>query len=397
MPDAKTWILTDVDAQIWRDEFEILLRNLNLPAAHGAAVRKKTLHGGLSDGVDLIEIDNGELCISVLPTRGMGIWKGRYRGLELGWKSPARGPVHPKFVNLQDRGGLGWLTGFDEMIVRCGLDSSGAPTTDVVPNNMGVPSEVELTLHGKIANTPASRVEVHIAPGDTPEISVVGEVYEASLFYPGLRLRSTISTRCGSNAFTIVDEVTNLKGVEAEMELLYHCNYGAPFLEAGAHLEVPTRLVAPRDSRAVEDIDTYAEYLPPTPGYVEQVYWYEPLADESGNTLAMLRNAAADKAVVVRFNTGALPTFTQWKNTASEGDGYVTGLEPGTDYPNSKTFERQQGRLIKMAPGATYRTEITMEVHDAAKGVAAVQEEIAAIQQSAELIVYREPLGTHSS
>jgi len=397
MADSNTWILTDTETHVWHDQFEILLRNLNLPAANRAAVRKKTLRGGLSDGVDLIEIDNGELSLSVLPTRGMGIWKGHYRDLELGWQSPARGPVHPQFVNLQDRGGLGWLAGFDEMIVRCGLDSNGSPTTDVVPNNMGEPSEVDLTLHGKIANIPASRVEVHITPDDPPQITVVGEVYEASLFCPGLRLRSTVSTRCGSNAFTIVDEISNLKGTDSEMELLYHCNFGAPFLEAGAHIEIPASLVAPRDARAVEGIDTYNQYLAPTPGYVEQVYWYEPLADATGNTLAMLRNATADKAVVIRFNTAELPSFTQWKNTAAQGDGYVTGLEPGTDYPNSKPFERQQGRLVKMPPGATYRSEITLEVHDTAPGVAAVQQEIATIQQNAELTVHQEPLNTHSS
>ncbi len=396
MAESKTWILTDTDAHVWHDHFEILLRNLNLPAANRAAVRKKTLRGGLSDGVDLVEIDNGELSLSVLPTRGMGIWKGQYRDLELGWQSPAKGPVNPQFVNLGERGGLGWLAGFDEMIVRCGLDSNGAPTTDVVPNNMGEPAEVELTLHGKIANIPASRVEVHITPGDPPQIAVVGEVCEASLFCPGLRLRSTVSTRCGSNAFTLVDEVSNLKATPSEMELLYHCNFGAPFLEEGSHLETPATLVAPRDPRAVEGINTYAQYLAPTPGYVEQVYWYEPLADGEGNTLAMLRNAAADKAVAIRFNTNQLPCFTQWKNTAAQSDGYVTGLEPGTDYPNTKTFERQQGRLVTLPPGATYRSEITLEIHDSATAVAAVQQEIAQIQQTAALTVHREPLNTLS-
>ena len=63
--------------------------------------------------IDLIEVDNGALAYAVLPTRGMGLWQGNYRGLNLGWKAPVHGPVHPRHVNTADRGGIGWLTGFD--------------------------------------------------------------------------------------------------------------------------------------------------------------------------------------------------------------------------------------------------------------------------------------------
>ncbi|MFH1569194.1 MAG: aldose 1-epimerase family protein [Gemmatimonadota bacterium] len=389
MAEPRSYVLTDAEHRVWVDSLELSGREIG---AADAAVRKVTLRGGLGDGVDAIEVNNGELSFTVLPTRGMGIWKGRYRGLELGWRAPIPGPVHPKFVNLQDRGGLGWISGFDEVIVRCGLDSNGAPTTDIVPNNMGVPSEVELTLHGRIANLPASRVEVQVLPGDPPEIVVLGDVYEATLFFPCLHLHTAISTRCGSNTFTIMDSVTNLKATEAEMELLYHCNFGPPFLGAGSRLEIPARMVAPRDPRAVEGIADYATYLGPTAGYVEQAYWFEPLARASGNTLALLRTATGDRGVAVRFNTRELPAFTQWKNTAAVSDGYVTGLEPGTDYPNTKTFERQQGRVVRLAPGEIRTAHLTIEVCDTATGVEGLRDEIAAIQGDVPLIVHPQPL-----
>ena len=154
MAEAKTWVLTDADTRTWVESIEIGPADLGLPD-EGWSIRKTTLRGGVSDGVDIIEVDNGALSFSVLPTRGMGIWKGAYKGLDVAWNSPVKGPVHPALVDLQDRGGLGWLGGFDEVVARCGLDSTGAPGTDVVPNNMGVPTEVALTLHGKIANIPA--------------------------------------------------------------------------------------------------------------------------------------------------------------------------------------------------------------------------------------------------
>lgn len=394
MSHAMSWVLTDAATRVWVDSFSLLARDLGL--GQGWSIRKQTLRGGLSDGVDLIEVDNGALSFSLLPTRGMGLWRGAYHGLDIGWASPARGPVHPKFVNLQERGGLGWLAGFDEAIVRCGLDSTGAPGKDVVLNNMGVPSEVELTLHGKIANLPAARVEVRVVPGDPPELMVIGEVYESALFCPGYRLVSTYTTRAGSNSVHIVDEVTNLRAVPAEMELLYHCNFGAPFLDAGAKLVTAARLVAPRDPRAVEGIAAYDTYLGPTAGYIEQAYWYDLLAAEDGAALAMLRNAAGDRGLALRFNKRELPAFAQWKNTAAMVDGYVTGLEPATDFPNTKSFERRQGRVVGLAPGATYRVGLTLEVHDTAVGVAGVEAEAAALQRTAPRVVHPQPLATYS-
>ena len=198
------------------------------------SIQKRTLRGGLRDGVDIIEIDNGSMQFSILPTRGMSIWRGACQGTFLGWQSPIQGPVNPKFVNELDRGSLGWLQGFDEWIVRCGLDSNGSPGTDVIIDNNGNPAEVDLTLHGKIANLPAHYVEIQIIENDPPELVVIGHVDESMLFSPQLRMVSTIRTQIGSNRLTITDEIINIRSTPVELELLYHCNFGAPFLEEGA-------------------------------------------------------------------------------------------------------------------------------------------------------------------
>ena len=389
--ECKSWILTDTDNRISVGDFEIGPKQLGLPEDCRWSIRSSTLQGGLSSGVEIVEIDNGEFRFSVLPTRGMGIWRAHYRALRIGWDSPVKGPVNPQHVNILERGGLGWVTGFDEMMVRCGLASHGEPCKDVIPNNMGVPTEVDLTLHGKIANIPASFVQVEVCPGVPPELAVIGEVYEAALFFPQYRLRTRISTRVGSNAFTIADEVTNLAAVEAELELLYHYNFGSPFLEEGSRLVVPARVVAPRAALDAAEIDQCHTYLGPTAGYVERAYWYELFAREDASTAAMLRNAAGDRAIVLRFSTEELPSFTQWKNTAAQNDGYVTGLEPGTDYPNARTFEREQGRVKKLAPGQTHHSTVTLEVHDSSSAVRAVESEIAAIQGNRQKVVYTQP------
>ena len=74
----------------------------------------------------------------------------------------------------------------------------------------------------------------------------------------------------------------------------------------------------------------------------------------------------------------------------------MTGLEPGTDYPNAKSFERDKGRVVKMAAGETYGATLVVEVQDSVRGVDAVEEEIDAIQESGQRVVHGEPISEYS-
>src|SRR5205823_2992404 len=140
-------------------------------------------------------------------------------------------------------------------------------------------------------------------------------------------------------------------------------------LEAGSRLVAPIRQIAPLTARAAEAIDTYDTYSSPCQGFTEQVYAYDLLGDSHGRTLVMLYNAAADRGLAMRFNRQELPCFTLWRNTAAVEDGYVTGLEPGTNYPNLKTFERKQGRVKVLPPGGRWECRWTLEVCDSSAGV----------------------------
>ena len=396
MTRTKSWTLTDVAGDLWIDSFSAGNDDLRLATPHDWSVRKRTLRGGLRDGVDVIEVHNGALSFSVLPTRGMGLWRGAYRGQFLGWRSPVRGPVHPQFVNLADHGGLGWLTGFDEWLVRCGLASNGPPGEDVVTHKDGRTTRTPLTLHGRIANRPAHFVEVRVGLDPPFEISVVGHVAEAGLFLPHLHLTTTTTTVPGSNRVVVHDVVENRAARPAEMQMLYHVNVGPPFLEAGSRVVAPIREMAPLTKRAAEGIDTYETYAGPTTGYAEQVYAYDLLTDGHSRTLALLSNATADRGLVVRFGQRELPCFVVWKNTAAVEDGYVTGLEPSTNYPNLKTFERQQGRVRVLPPGGRWEATVALDVFDTREGVAGALAEVAKLQAQAPAKVHRTPQGRFS-
>ena len=378
-------------------EFPALTLNGRVPGDNenlAWSVRTRTLRGGLQEGVQVIEVDNGRLSFAVLPTRGMGILKGQCGSVRLGWDSPVKDPVHPGFVNLEERGGLGWLKGFNEWFVRCGLNSMGAPGEDTVLDYSGNPYTVPLTLHGKIANLPARSVSLEITDR---AITIRGEVDETMMFGPALRLNTEIRTELGSGGMTITDTVTNLGDNPVEHQMLYHINYGSPLLEEGSRMLAPFKQVAPRDPRSAEGIETFDRYGASEPGFVEQAYLYELAGTpDKRQTLTLLRNAAGDQASLLRFSLEDFPCFTLWKNTAGTSDGYVTGMEPATNYPNNRNFERKQNRVITLAGGESRTTEIRVETLEGKQAVQAAESEIDALQQTADAKVHSHPVSGFS-
>ena len=86
---VKTLVLTDAKAGIQLDPGELRpVAELILQGSPDWSIRWRTLRGGLSEGIFAVEVDNGDLALTILPTRGMGIWKGRFHDLPLEWKSP---------------------------------------------------------------------------------------------------------------------------------------------------------------------------------------------------------------------------------------------------------------------------------------------------------------------
>lgn len=377
-------VLTDVDAGLHRERGELRpSAGLTLAGSPDWSIRWQTLRGGVSEGVSVVELNSGGLSLTVLPTRGMGIWRGRFHDLPLEWKSPVERPVHPAFVNLQDRGGLGWLHGFNELLCRCGLGFMGPPGDD---------GGEKLTLHGRIANIPAHRVEARVDTSGDGSLELIGVVDECSMFGPRWRLTSTLRIVAGSGRCEIIDEVTNLGGQPQELSLLYHINVGRPFLEPLATYAVPCRDIAPRDTRAAEGIDACYVYGAPVAGFAEQAYFHTPLGDGDGWSTAVLANAANNAALAVHFQTRQLPTFTVWKNTIAEADGYVTGLEPGINFPNFRAFERQHGRLPVIKPGQSYRSELALEVADTPLAVRQLHDRVKRLQGPTEPTIHRQPI-----
>ncbi|MCA9049498.1 MAG: aldose 1-epimerase family protein [Planctomycetaceae bacterium] len=345
-----------------RPELKVHSRNATPNCPLEWLVTKRTLHGGRQEGVEVVTIDNGPLQIDVCPTRGMSILQVRSKELILKWDSPVKETVHPQFINLNGRGGLGWLEGFNEFLCRCGLENNGHPGTDRFINNVGEEAEMELTLHGRIANIPAGDVELVVDQAEPFAIRLRGQVNERFLFGPKLELHTELVVLPGKTSFVINDEIRNTGAQDQEFQVLYHANFGTPLLEEGARVIAPVKKITPFNDRAAEGMDEWDVYGKPQAGFVEQVYLLELHGDHDNRTSAVLVNRNSDLAASVSWSLEQLPYLTVWKNTGAIEDGYVTGIEPGTNYPQNRRLEREAGRVPKLAPGAAHRASLTFDL-----------------------------------
>jgi outer membrane protein OmpA-like peptidoglycan-associated protein len=337
---------TDKAAECW----QITSQDLGLKPEKPFCVRMRVLHGGRQEGVSIVDIDNGAMRISVVPTRGMNVLEAVAGDVRIGWKSPVSEVVNPAFIQLNGRGGLGWLEGFNEMVTRCGYEWVGHP---------GLDKGVLLPLHGLAANIPASKVVLSIDQEPPYTIRLKGDLKEQAFKLVNFVIATELSTEPGAQQFSLHDTLINQGDYPKEYEALYHSNFGPPLLDPGAGFSAPVQQVSPFNDRAVGELKDYQTYKPPTRDYDETVFNVVPYGDDQGETLAVLHNAADNLGISLGFNIQQLPVLSLWKNTDTMGQGYVTGLEPGTSWAYNRSYQRPLNRVPTIGPKEQRHFDIT--------------------------------------
>jgi len=353
--DAAEFVLMDSTLSMDVGDWKVTSQSLGYATNVPFSVEKRRLHGGKQFGVDIVIIDNGEMAVTLVPTRGMGIVDVKMDGKRvLGWESPVKEIVNPAFVDLESRNGLGWLDGFNEVVVRCGYEWTG---------HSGVDDDgYLLSLHGRIQNTPTSTVKVIIDDAPPHKIAVQGEVSERTFKFSELVTMTEFEVIPGSKTFALHDKLTNRADYDNEYQIIYHSNFGTPILEKGAKIHAAASEVSPFNDYAKGGLKTWQTYLGPTKNYDEMVFNLKPVGDKKGDTLAVLHNSKETQGVAVGYNVNQLPVLTLWKNTDSKQQGYVTGIEPGTSYAYNTKYQRPLGLVPLIKAGETKSFDLTYTV-----------------------------------
>jgi hypothetical protein len=202
-------------------------------------------------------------------------------------------------------------------------------------------------------------------------------VDETRFLVHALRMTTSLTLHADRQRVTWTDTVRNLSDRPATMQMLYHVNFGPPLLGPGAEVVAPIAELAPRDAAAAADVPNWNRFDPPRAGRGEDVHFARLRADAEGVAAALLVAPEGRHGAMLSWRADTLPCFTLWKNQGGLADGYVTGLEPGTNYPNSRSVEEKHGRVVSLAAHQSVRFDLSLE-HLTGSGLTAARERLTA-------------------
>lgn len=309
-----------------------------------SGVEEFQIVGGKGDGMRVYEVRNEKgLDFFVLPQRGMDLGRLSFRGVNCSYLSAA-GYVAPAYFQEKDNVFLKSFTcGF---LTTCGLRQVGVPCVE---------NGEALTLHGTISHIPASascwrqredRIEIH------------GILRDETLFGDKLVLERTIVCLLKENVLEIQDRIINEGDRKTPLMLLYHFNVGYPLLAPEAELFIGADRTAPRDAQAQKGIQDWHRIEEPQQGYQEQCFYHKMGAVGKAGVF----HPGNHTGLLLRYDTEALPYFTQWKMMGVRD--YVMGLEPGNCNPEGRKAWKEQGKLEYLQPGEEKNFRVRLDFFD---------------------------------
>lgn len=335
-----------------------------------------TLEDGPGRGVRLLVADNADgLSFRVAVDRGFDLVSASYRGVPVGWQSPA-GVQRPGLHQPELDGGVGFLRAFNGLLVTCGLDHYGGGEEGSSEHfNYPYRSKTIYPMHGRIGHVP-SRLAGYGVDEDADVIWCEGVVTQASVFGEVLEMHRRIEAPLGGGEVRVHDVVTNRGYRPTPHAILYHYNFGFPLLSAESEFLAPVREVLWMPHEPEDQGVGYRQQVAPRPDFLEQVYLHDVAADASGQTTAALINDGLrdGMAVSVTFDKSQLPTLLEWQ--CLQSGLYALGIEPGTNYVVGRKASEERGEIIWLAPGEDRTYDTKVAVHDGAQAIAGLRQRI---------------------
>ncbi|MBP3422965.1 MAG: DUF4432 family protein [Clostridia bacterium] len=178
-------------------------------------------------------------------------------------------------------------------------------------------------------------------------IYVCGEVRECALFGKNLIMKRCFEVT--ENSLTISDTLENADYKDTEYVLLYHINYGYPFLDECLKLDIPAKESDPLTEVAKANKQDMFRITAPIDGGDEHVYYHT-----LSKGRVRLENPEKKIAVEMVYDTTDFPVTLEWKSMIS-GD-YALGIEPALT-----RFDSFKMKILKAKACKTYKIEITFQ------------------------------------
>ena len=285
------------------------------------------------------------ISFEVLLDRALDVGWADAPGLPLAWRSP-RGPVAS---TRYEPTGAGWTRTFGGgLLSTCGLASTGAPSDD---------AGVHHPLHGRVGHVPAENVRwCLVDEGGVAHVEICGDVVEAALGAPTLRLRRRIVASTERPELRVEDRVTNDGYVPAGHMFRHHLNLGYPLVGPGTVVAASADPVGERD---VTDAPTSLPWtLDVAQGAARETVLY--CRPHEGPTSLVTVTAPDGRGVEVEQDTAGWPLLVLWRDPTPGVN--VLGVEPSTSRDAGRVRAARDGELLELAPGESRDYVTTVRV-----------------------------------
>lgn len=287
-----------------------------------ASIHSVTYDEGQAKGLGAYQMRNGSMQMTILRDKALDISELSYKGVNISFLS--KPGLQHKGQLSSDAGAGSIMGGF---LFTAGLDNICTPA---------VIEDRQFPLHGHLRSIPAEHLSNRAFwDGEDYVLEVSGQMREAELFGENLLLTRKITTRFPSASFTIEDEIENQGFRDEPYFILYHFNFGFPFIDETCRILVPSGQVIPRDEVSSNNALQWQSMSQPIANESEYVYTHNTGSNAAGRTLVAVYNPSRKLGVSIEYDAEVLPHFLQWK-TLGSGD-YALGLEPA----NASVFGRQ--------------------------------------------------------
>ncbi len=291
-----------------------------------ASVRECVDFSATGHGTRVIDVKlaNG-LSFEVLPDSGLDIGALWYRGSPMSWRSPLISASDPR------PGSDSFLSRFQGgMMVTCGFENIG-PATD------------RYEMHGSHHRSRAADVgwTRDVVDGRLV-VAVSGTVGSMDLFGRRITVERRIIAGTDKPSLEVTDTIHN-EGYEPHpIALLYHVNFGAPFIEPGTVISMRAEGTVARE----ECVLVPNPQLMPTPTteMVEAVFEHRSPESIDGWACALIRSPSTGAHARVRWQTHSLPRVYQWVWPTRRG--WALGIEPA----NAPLFGAERENPFAGAP-----------------------------------------------
>ncbi len=317
-----------------------------------AGITKMAYDEGKAKGVGALQVKTGSgLEFTLLPDKCLDIFTLSYRGITLSQqaKNSLTGPTYGQAVPGQFAKSVS-----GGMLFTAGLLNVG-------PESVEDDGTFHQT-HGDIGVTPAENLCSSARwEGDEYIITAQGRMRESALFKHNLTLTRTITTKMGSNELEINDSLENDSLHNEEFCILYHFNFGFPFLTENTRLILPENDCTPRTPEALAGLADAEKMMLPDKHFFEHVFIRKPI-NKDGHATVRVENDELGIGAYISYELEHLPILSQWKSMRA-GD-YALGIEPCNTYLNGRQAERVNATIARIDGGKKIDFKLKLGVYD---------------------------------